>query len=528
MRQFLDGNGVDTTATVTAFLSTHRALEVVDLYVIKPAPNYEGQYLGKSFLVTNYPSPLLWNYKGVFKPADIDRDGIESKIGLEADTVQIRWMPRDTDILAFANDGVTPVLTALQAFTRGIFDNGTVQIWRCIMPTSGDCNTLGACLLFEGRIGDIEINRALVSLTAISRLETLNEQVPTNIIEPTNVYAEYAVGEGATGFTVQLGSSATKLYTTAYELPEGVDINPPAPSVTASSGGQFPTEQDVWVRLNLESSMGYYTTPATKVTVPAGGKYTINPYAPLIPDLLALPEGMKPLGYRIYVAVTAVGAAEPALEDYWFRPGEWPRFANFIASHSGKNYIFMHWEGDADLYYPWCLPDYYWFFDSNAWHYVYQNAQWVNFPGGSTGWRYDDFERDHVLQRLVDFNRTIPIAFPAVGEWSSTTLGGATYIKARLAAKPPVNEFTGTQEAFFDHGYLIFKTGKLTGTYRAIRQQTQENGKTAFYLYEPLPFSPETNDTFVAYKPTPREFGAATKFAGFPFVPSPINSAVMI
>lgn len=221
VRTFFDGNGNDSTSAVLAHLAAHRALTIADLYIINTAPSYAGQYMGRQFLLTSYPSPLNWNFKGVFSPAAIDRNEVESKIGLEADKLEVTWSPKLTDILADDGSGPPPVtlLTALQGFGAGVFDNGILEVWRCVMPTPGDCNTLGACLLFGGRIGDLEPDRLSVKITVQSRLECLNIQVPTNTIEPTNILAQYSTGyipAGApTSFAVVAGTTVNKVFADA-------------------------------------------------------------------------------------------------------------------------------------------------------------------------------------------------------------------------------------------------------------------------------------------------------------------------
>lgn len=210
MRQFFDGNGADSTAAVQSYLATHRQLHIADLYLISTAPSYAGHHLDKTFKLTNYSAPLKWDYKGTFDKAVISRGEVESKIGLEADTLEITWSPKDTDILSAG------LLTALQGFGSGVFDNGNLEVWRCLMPTVGDCNTLGACMMFGGRIGNIEPNRQSVKITVVSRVETLNIQVPTNLIEPTNILAQYLTGQlpvgGPAGLSVVSGSTKDKVY----------------------------------------------------------------------------------------------------------------------------------------------------------------------------------------------------------------------------------------------------------------------------------------------------------------------------
>lgn len=232
MRTFFDGNGNDSTSAVLAHLAAHRQLTLADLYIINTAPSYAGQYLGQQFLVTDYPSALNWNFKGIFSggkvqkgAAVISRNEVESKIGLEADTLEVTWSPKDSDILADDGLGAT-LLTALQGFGAGVFDNGILEVWRCVMPTPGDCNTLGACLMFGGRIGDLEPDRLAVKITVQSRLEVLNVQVPTNVIEPTNILAQYSTGMIPVGapssFAVVAGTTAAKVFADASPImPQG-------------------------------------------------------------------------------------------------------------------------------------------------------------------------------------------------------------------------------------------------------------------------------------------------------------------
>jgi hypothetical protein len=188
--------------------------------------------MGKQFLLTDYQRPLLWDQYGRFNPATISRGGVESKIGLDADTLDVTWSPQLTDILA--DDGGSPavtLLTALQGFGAGVFDNGVLEVWRCVMLTPGDANSLGACLLFSGRIGDLQPDRLNVKISVISRMETLNIQVPTNLIEPTNIFAQYSVGMIPAGapsfFTIASGSTPSKIY---------ADASPTMPADTYDAG----------------------------------------------------------------------------------------------------------------------------------------------------------------------------------------------------------------------------------------------------------------------------------------------------
>lgn len=224
MRAFISGSGSDSTAAVQAYLAAHRALHMADLYVISTAPSFQGQYLGQTFLLTDYPSSLVWGHRGTFLPAVIERGQVQSKIGLAVDTLSVTWSPQDSDVLATDGSGNT-LLSAIAGLGAGVFDNGTVEVWRCVMPTIGDANTLGACLLFSGRIGNIEPDRLKALMTVMSRLEVLNEMVPTNLVEPTNIIAQYTTGQvlngGPASFALVAGSTAQILYADPVSAPGG-------------------------------------------------------------------------------------------------------------------------------------------------------------------------------------------------------------------------------------------------------------------------------------------------------------------
>lgn len=216
MRTFYNGDGLDNTDAANDYLNRNRVLEYADLYVIHTAPCYGGLYLDKQFMVTNCQSPLLWGYRGRFNPAlSIKRDPVESKIALSADPLQVTWAPRTTDVLA-TDDSDNVLLTVLQGFQYGIFERGECEIWRVVMPVPGDCDSLGAYLLWGGAIGDVIPSRLNVKFSVIPRIEALNQQVPTPTVEPTNIYAQYAVGivppTAAKTYDIASGSSVTKIY----------------------------------------------------------------------------------------------------------------------------------------------------------------------------------------------------------------------------------------------------------------------------------------------------------------------------
>jgi hypothetical protein len=81
-------------------------------------------------------------------------------------------------------------------------------------------------------------------------------------------------------------------------------------------------------------------------------------------------------------------------------------------------------------------------------------------------------------------------------------------------------------------GYVLMTApGLLGGSYRSIRQQIY-GAHHVFYLYEPLPFAPATDDTFSAFILVPPDQAGAlaqgSEFDAFPYVPNKIDSGVVI
>jgi Ni,Fe-hydrogenase III small subunit len=181
MRQFINGNGVDSTSTVVAYLATAKLLALADLYLI----GEQSDPLSK--MLTNWNSPLLWPAWGTFQPAVLNRGKITSEIGLKVDSMSLEWSP---PLTAFGTSVATS--NPYQLAQQGYYDNQRVRIWRCIMPTPGDANTYGACQWFGGRIADTVIERGKITFTINSFLDAANQKVPPNVIELSNGLSGYS------------------------------------------------------------------------------------------------------------------------------------------------------------------------------------------------------------------------------------------------------------------------------------------------------------------------------------------------
>ena len=210
MRTFIDGTGADSTAAVRSHLAAHRQLLCADLLQLKTA--IQGESWSQNVLLAQSDRPLTWSHIGTFVPGRFRRGEIESKAGLETITMDLDWDLSDADLF-FA-----PSITQLQAFERGLWDAGWINVYRAVMPVPGDCDTFGAMQIFGGRIAEIaQLSRVGVRLKVNSLLELLDLNVPTNLIEPTNVQCEYGIGQPPAGlsalpvFSAVDGSSTSML-----------------------------------------------------------------------------------------------------------------------------------------------------------------------------------------------------------------------------------------------------------------------------------------------------------------------------
>ena len=177
MKTVMNGFGVDTTALVLAALKANDHIWLADLFIIGDPddPN--------ALRLTNYQGPLYWSLYGKFDPAIIERGAVQSKIGLDVQTLSIKWTP-DSDLLATQS---LATANPYQKVYAGVYDNWPVRVWKCFMPVPGDADTYGCCELFGGRIGDIPTcQRGLIEFTVNSFLDVIQQKVPTQVVQITN------------------------------------------------------------------------------------------------------------------------------------------------------------------------------------------------------------------------------------------------------------------------------------------------------------------------------------------------------
>lgn len=208
MRTFAKGDGSDSTAAVLAHLAAHKELWLADLYLIGELEDSMGERL------TDWESPLSWPLWGTFNTATVTRGRVKSKFGLEVENLEVTWAPK----VAAAG---TSLATAnkYQLAHSGFYDNKKFRLWRLLMPTPGDANTLGGCEWFGGRIAETKVERAKITFKVNSFLDVINQPTPPNVIELNNTAANFAgntpvVSDGETQipqFTVVAGSTSSKI-----------------------------------------------------------------------------------------------------------------------------------------------------------------------------------------------------------------------------------------------------------------------------------------------------------------------------
>jgi hypothetical protein len=201
MKTCIAGNGSDSTALVLAWLAANNELRVKNLYLIGRPDDPMALWL------TDYESPLSWpcwsnekrnpnGFPSAFDPAVIKRGTVTSKIGLEVQTLDLTWTPKNR---SFTQNISTA--SPYQLAQLGYYDNWEVRVWTVYMPTPGDANTFGCSELFGGRIAPTAIARGQIQWTVNSFLDVVNQYVPTNVIELLNTGAAYTGATPPAGYS---------------------------------------------------------------------------------------------------------------------------------------------------------------------------------------------------------------------------------------------------------------------------------------------------------------------------------------
>lgn len=215
MRQTIGGDGQDTTAAVVAWLLANNELFLADLFLIGEPDDPFALWL------TNWESGLVWSPWGTFNRGVISRGTVSTKIGLEAEKIEIRYTPTPQEFTE-SMETASPY----QRCRAGLYDNQPVRVWTAFMPTKGDADTFGAAPLYGGRIGEQGFERGELVFSCNSFLDVLNQMVPLNVIELTNTLAGYMgatppEGESTVPKDIPvLSGTTTTLVKTSHSFPD--------------------------------------------------------------------------------------------------------------------------------------------------------------------------------------------------------------------------------------------------------------------------------------------------------------------
>src|ERR1039458_4526952 len=197
----------DTSATVDAAIKKATRMWLANVYMIgKPSD-------ANVLMLTDWEGPLLWSPFGVFVQGVTGRSSVSMKVGLEVDTFTFSYSPRNRSFLPNVNQ-TSPIKLAYE----GYYDNKDFRMWRVFMPTKGDADTWGAMPMFGGRITGASTTPTTIDFTVTSFLDVINQKVPSNVIENTNVIASFAGAKPPAGFatipqfSVFAGSTNDVLY----------------------------------------------------------------------------------------------------------------------------------------------------------------------------------------------------------------------------------------------------------------------------------------------------------------------------
>jgi hypothetical protein len=266
MKQVIGGNLTDTTSATLAYLTntSGRQFHFANLYLIGETED------PRSIWLTDWESSLTWSaLPGTFTAASIKRATVSMSISLEVQTMDVSWAP-----LLTAFGTTLGNANVYQKAIGGYYRNWKLRVWRTIMPTPGDANTYGAYELFGGRVAITEVSRASIKFTVNSFLDTVNEPIPPNVIENTNVLASFS---GATPVYADAETSLAQ-FTVVAPSTETVILavcdSPTSGKIYGNNKLQFG-----YIYFNPGSSLaGFFAMIAGNFEVHAGGGINYNQF----------------------------------------------------------------------------------------------------------------------------------------------------------------------------------------------------------------------------------------------------------
>ena len=202
------------SAPLIAFLAASSQLLMADLYQITLV-NSMGYQTSQVVYWTDADTNLVYNGHTYLAAVDqgtiplLERGEIRTARGLEVSTTELTIFAGDTAQVL----GIDVNLAA----HNGLFDNAEVLITRVVMPTWGDCATLGGTILFDGEVASADVKSTEVVLHVASKLQDLSIQMPRTLFLPhcANSFCDASCGLSLASVTqtgnLTSGSTATSL-----------------------------------------------------------------------------------------------------------------------------------------------------------------------------------------------------------------------------------------------------------------------------------------------------------------------------
>lgn len=189
-RKIFNGSLQDTSATVDAALADQAVMWLANIYMI--GESYDSRVL----MITDWEAPLLYQPLGLFQQGVTKRSSLAFKVGLDVTTFSLTYAPGD---LPFTGSVVDT--SPLQLVNDGYYDLKPFRMWRVWMPTPGDANTWGVTPMFGGWVKQATVTEDGIAFSANCFLDVLNQQVPANTIDNSNMIASFAGAKPPAGFT---------------------------------------------------------------------------------------------------------------------------------------------------------------------------------------------------------------------------------------------------------------------------------------------------------------------------------------
>lgn len=171
-----------TSGDFNSYLQAHRFYVLPDLYTFRLQQGASVHYSAYALPFTvaaGYFDTYSLNAGSTvtfFVGPRFGRTKVTTKIGVQVDTLSIQMMVGAGDLIGS--------LTWQQAVINGVLDNAFIELGRLLCepaPGGGVGPIHGYVVWFQGRVGDVEAGRTMITLTVNSTLTMLSTQYPRRL-----------------------------------------------------------------------------------------------------------------------------------------------------------------------------------------------------------------------------------------------------------------------------------------------------------------------------------------------------------